>query len=343
MKLFGQKSGSIVAQYSRQFEKVFLDILRRRHGTLKISANRVYQEVIQDKEHVHMNATRWSTLSGFVQYLGKTGKCIVEESERGWNIQYIERDPFLLERKETARKRAEAERLEELKQAKRMELQRIEAAKALDRAGGVVSTEASNMDTNKNKSVAISFSSKTKKTEKTVTSKSILGNDDSDQEEPQKETVKRTLTLENPDVEDVSLKQQPKKFKISNDQIRANWLRTGIIVKILSKSLCNGEYYKRKCIIDKVIDKFTAQVKVLDSSPNTQDGGDVIQLDQDDLQTVIPSKIGKKVKIVNGKWRGCWATVLQLNDKMWVADLELLADERNLIKNISYDYFSKAE
>ena len=59
-----------------------MEILSRRHGTKRIHANVVYQEYIADKQHVHMNSTQWSTLSGFVQYLGKTGKAVVEETEK---------------------------------------------------------------------------------------------------------------------------------------------------------------------------------------------------------------------------------------------------------------------
>jgi len=135
-----------------------------------------------------MNSTKWTTLSDFVQYLGRTGKCVVEETERGWDVQYIERDPFLLARQENAKKRAEAERLEEIKQEIVMEKQRMEAAKALDKAGGLLNTEASSLDTSK-KVTSISLSvlsatSKTKKpTEAKSTVKSILDVEDDDDEE----------------------------------------------------------------------------------------------------------------------------------------------------------------
>lgn len=51
----------------------------------------VYQEYISHKEHLHMNATRWMSLTGFVKWLGREGKCIVEETEKGWFITYIDR------------------------------------------------------------------------------------------------------------------------------------------------------------------------------------------------------------------------------------------------------------
>jgi DNA/RNA-binding protein KIN17 len=85
-----------------------------------MNANNVYQEVIQDKDHVHMNATKSGTLTDFVQYLGKVGKCVVEETEKGWYITSIERNPEILVQQENYKRREEAEKREEKKLAKRM-------------------------------------------------------------------------------------------------------------------------------------------------------------------------------------------------------------------------------
>ena len=358
MKLFGQKASSHVEGFSREFEKVYLDILRRRHGTLKMNANSIYQQVIQDKAHIHMNATKWSSLAGFVQYLGKTGKCIVEETERGWNVQYIERDPFLLARQENSKKRAEAEKMEETKQMKRMEIQRIEAAKALDKAGGVVEVKASNIDASKKNSVAISFSSSKSKKGSFGNSaggavKSILDVDDDDEEIEDKKNILEENTIAKKrnygEITKISKPQkkekQTEKIKKSKNKKQDNWISKGIIIKILSKTLSNGIYYKRKGIIIKAIDKYAAQIEVLDSGPNKNDGGDIIQLDQDDIQTVIPSKIGKKVKIVCGEYRDMFGIVITLYDKKCYADLRLVGinDDDKVIEKISYNDFSKAE
>jgi DNA/RNA-binding protein KIN17 len=70
MKIFGDDASGFLKQYSENFEKSFLTTLRMRHGTKKVNANNIYQEVIADKQHIHMNATHWTTLSDFVQYLG---------------------------------------------------------------------------------------------------------------------------------------------------------------------------------------------------------------------------------------------------------------------------------
>ena len=36
-----------------------------RHRTKRIRANQVYNEYIQDRNHIHMNSTRWTTLTEF--------------------------------------------------------------------------------------------------------------------------------------------------------------------------------------------------------------------------------------------------------------------------------------
>jgi DNA/RNA-binding protein KIN17 len=45
-----------------------------------------------------MNSTIWTTLTGFIKYLGKTGKCTVDETEKGWYMAYINRDPEVIAR-----------------------------------------------------------------------------------------------------------------------------------------------------------------------------------------------------------------------------------------------------
>ena len=105
MKIFRENAGGIMGDFSREFENAYVETLRRRHGTQRMNANNVYQEVIADKHHVHMNSTKWATLTDFVQYLGRKGICVVDETERGWYVTYIERDPALLARQEALRKK----------------------------------------------------------------------------------------------------------------------------------------------------------------------------------------------------------------------------------------------
>jgi DNA/RNA-binding protein KIN17 len=135
MSLFAQNAEGFMDTYSSTFDKTFMELLSRRFGTRRVAANLVYNELIQDKEHTHMNSTMWATLTDYVGYLGRTGKAMVEETERGWFITYIDRDP------EAARRATAAARLRELNSAESARFedeveQRASAAAAAAAVGG---------------------------------------------------------------------------------------------------------------------------------------------------------------------------------------------------------------
>ena len=58
MVIFGQSGGKIVEEYSREFEKTFLQHFRTAHKHSRIAANVIYNEFIADRHHVHMNSTK---------------------------------------------------------------------------------------------------------------------------------------------------------------------------------------------------------------------------------------------------------------------------------------------
>ncbi|CAN3501022.1 hypothetical protein DICA1_C18426 [Diutina catenulata] len=82
---------SVVAKFSAELQRDFLRLLKITHGTKAVDANRFYQEYIADKNHVHMNATRWSSLSQFVRYLGDRGLVTVT-GESALNIALVDAD-----------------------------------------------------------------------------------------------------------------------------------------------------------------------------------------------------------------------------------------------------------
>jgi len=45
-----------------------------------------------------MNSTKWVTLTAYAKYLGSSGKCRIEETPKGFYLEYIERDPELVAR-----------------------------------------------------------------------------------------------------------------------------------------------------------------------------------------------------------------------------------------------------
>ncbi|WVR07913.1 hypothetical protein IAU60_004956 [Kwoniella sp. DSM 27419] len=106
--LVGPKAGNAIAEFSRQFQYDFLLLLRTRHQTNRVRANAVYNEYIQDKHHIHMNSTRWVTLSGFIQTLGKDGIVKVDEDEKGIWITWVDNRPETLARSAAAQKKDRA-------------------------------------------------------------------------------------------------------------------------------------------------------------------------------------------------------------------------------------------
>lgn len=127
MRVFAENPNRVIDEYSREFERGYLQALSHGHGTKRVSANRVYQEYIGDKTHVHMNSTCWTSLNGFVMFLGKEGKAVVDETEKGWFVQYIDRDPKVLARQAQSEMRKKAE-LDDEDRARRMIDAQIAAA-----------------------------------------------------------------------------------------------------------------------------------------------------------------------------------------------------------------------
>ena len=54
---------------------------------------------------------RWLTLTDFVKYLGKTGKCKVDQTEKGWHILLIQQDPMEMLSEERRVKRHKEEKV----------------------------------------------------------------------------------------------------------------------------------------------------------------------------------------------------------------------------------------
>ncbi|KAK9462851.1 domain of Kin17 curved DNA-binding protein-domain-containing protein [Lipomyces oligophaga] len=109
MLLVGENTGAKIADFSAQFRRDFVSLLRSSHGEKPINANKFYQEYIHDRNHIHMNATKYATLSQFVKMLGDEGVCRVEEDtssrEGGYTVAYIDNSPEALKRRELAAKR----------------------------------------------------------------------------------------------------------------------------------------------------------------------------------------------------------------------------------------------
>lgn len=108
------------------------DLLRNRihrWGTKSVRINQVYQEYIADKNHLHMNATRWLSLTEFTKHLGRTAICRVEENEeKGWYVEWIDNSPKALAKAESNQKKERGDMDDESRQRKLIQEQ-IERAR----------------------------------------------------------------------------------------------------------------------------------------------------------------------------------------------------------------------
>jgi DNA/RNA-binding protein KIN17 len=101
----GEDPKKYINEYSNQFKRDFLQLLKTSHGEKKVHMNNFYQEYIRDKEHVHMNSTKWPSLTEFAKFLGKEGVCRVEEGERGLEIAFIDDSPEAVARREDVKRK----------------------------------------------------------------------------------------------------------------------------------------------------------------------------------------------------------------------------------------------
>jgi len=135
MLVVGENAGRHISDYSGQFQSEFVTLLSRRFGTKRVKANNVYQEHIQDKHHLHMNSTRWVTLTEFVKHLGRTGVARVDETEKGWFIAWIDNSPQALAKQEASQKKDRATMSDEQRERLLIEEQIDRAAQEAEAKG----------------------------------------------------------------------------------------------------------------------------------------------------------------------------------------------------------------
>jgi DNA/RNA-binding protein KIN17 len=135
MLLVAANPGRYVHSFSDQFKKDFLSLLSRAHGTKRVFANKVYQEYIAHKEHIHMNATRWNSLTEFCKSMGREGILRVDETERGLHIAWVDNSPKALARQAAIQKMDRAKKDDEERDLQLLKEQVEKAAKSAEARG----------------------------------------------------------------------------------------------------------------------------------------------------------------------------------------------------------------
>lgn len=89
LAVFAQNQKKVVDGFSSRFKTAFISELSLNHRNSRVAANKVYNELIANKTHVHMNATRWTSLTEFVHHLVAEGVCEIDETDKGIFITYL--------------------------------------------------------------------------------------------------------------------------------------------------------------------------------------------------------------------------------------------------------------
>ena len=129
MLLIGEDPRKHISDYLNQFQRDFLQLLRTSHGEKKIHMNHFYQEYISNKEHIHMNSTRWPSLTEFAKHLGRESLCRVEDNEKGLHISWIDNSPEALRRQDAIKKKERQDKGDEEREQKliREQIERAES------------------------------------------------------------------------------------------------------------------------------------------------------------------------------------------------------------------------
>lgn len=132
MLVVGEDPKKAINEYSRQFHEDFMRQLRTSHGTKSVHINHFYQEYIANKEHTHMNATKWPSLTEYAKYLGREGICRVEETEKGLHIAWVDTSPEALKRAEAVRRKEMQDKGDEERELRLIREQQKRAEKAAE-------------------------------------------------------------------------------------------------------------------------------------------------------------------------------------------------------------------
>lgn len=322
--------------FSDEFRSDFVELLSRRFGTKRVHNNIVYNEYISDREHVHMNSTQWETLTDFTKWLGREGYCKVDETPKGWYVQYIDRDPETIRRAEEQAKKKKQELDDEERSARFIEEQvrrgrdgkeieetpvytelkrESEEEKVAFNLGASSSVAGPSKTSSALGASALKAASAAASTKRKDTSSDTRG------EKKKKSALEEIIEME----EKKRKKQQP----VRTDY----WLQPNIVVKVVTKRL-GEKYHKKKAVIMEVRDKYGAVVKMIDS-------GDKLKLDQNHVETVIPAP-GKRVLILNGPHRDIEALLEGIDEKNFSATLTLdSGQQKGKRVTVAYEDFSK--
>jgi hypothetical protein len=213
-----------------------------------------------------MNATKWATLTSFVEYLGQMEKAIVEFRDDKWWVTYIDNDPLKRERdRKAAALKGSLRSAEELHEQAIAE-QMARALEEEERRGVRREATASSLGPREGAAVGVSMRLAPRPDGRAAAIFADDGEmDDQDRESvvipgPDSRRRDRDGSEEQPRKRsrwerDSNGTENAKSGRLSPTQARpeGGWVRVGCVVKIINKTVGEGRYYKAKAEVLRVL------------------------------------------------------------------------------------------
>ena len=306
----------------------------------------VYQEYIHDRHHTHMNSTQWETLTDFVKWLGKEGHCVVDETEKGWFIQYVDRDPETIRRQEALQKKEKMDMDDEERRARFIQQQVERSHKDADTESPAY-TEIQRQNEDEKVEFRLPVAPVAKKTFAGPSPSTVFRPDVTAADKARKKQEesagsssgkKRKSALDEIMEMEEELKKKKQKRGPDSSQSHAEatdpWLTTGIVVKVVTPKL-GEKYYRKKGVVVDVVDKYSGVVRMLDN-------GDGVRVDELHLETVIPA-LGKPVVVLRGEHRGQTALLESIDEGHFCCSIRIQTGHSRgqVVHSVQYEHISK--
>ena len=350
MELFGSNQSRFIDGYSEEFLKEFLQLMSISHRNSRVAANVVYNEFIANKEHTHMNSTKWTSLTEFIKHLGREGIATVDETPKGWFLTYVPEDREEKMRQQSQKRKQRAQEDASARDARLVEEQIARAssdaragkgareetaATALTRDGDGVSTLGFTL--------GVGTGNAAKRKRERVVAPSAFGEEPDDaftsvvhaddakgtrrislKKESAVAAIARAGLAARAEAERLVPGTRDARLSLKKEVTDEPWLMEHLIVKITSEALRGAGLFKKKARVLTLRDGgFVGECALVENDETET----VVRVDQAELRTVLPA-VGGAVAVVKGSLRGKKGTLKALETEAFRAVVRVDGEDR---------------
>lgn len=310
-----------IREWSRGFEKVWNDIVMFKYRNKDVRVTIVYDEYTRIEDHVHLHATKWKELMDFVRDWSKRNNIKLWNASGAWWIRYDTSSETNEENIQKTGKRKRTEEEIELNKIRKM----VKAAQM-----------ESKKETDQQENQPIQVIKNSNFTEQ-VSRDEVFSMSISDQE-PLNEVIEISNIFERSKSKSLKPNNEQQKIEnkemVNNPPIQESHFLPGVIVKVVSKSFKNGDYYNKKGNVKKIQKQDNNFILELEMEDSKQ----IIKLNERKVESVIPN-LKREVIVLKGKYRGEIGILEEILKEKYSAFITILTNKDKI--QLSYDDFSK--